>query len=155
RHVHVETGFNMRMEGFQGAVLGVKLPYLPGWTNARRQIARRYSEALAGVPGLRLPVERPGAYHNCHIYALCTDRRDDLRSHLAGVGIQTAIHYPTPVHLQPAYRHLGYRQGDFPIAEALCRSQITLPLFPELMDTEVDRVIEDIRQWTNGSANAA
>jgi dTDP-4-amino-4,6-dideoxygalactose transaminase len=151
RHVHVELGYNKRMEGFQGAVLSVKLPHLPAWTDARRQIACSYSEELTDLPGVSLPVERHGGRHNWHIYALCSDERDDLRSFLAGRGIQTSIHYPTPVHLQPAYRHLGYRPGDFPVSESLCRSQITLPMFPELTRAEVNQVIGAVRQWA-GSA---
>jgi dTDP-4-amino-4,6-dideoxygalactose transaminase len=156
RHVHAEIGFNMRMEGIQGAVLGTKLPYLPAWTEARRSIGQRYEQAFDGLPGLRAPRERPGGRHNRHIYALCCDRRDQLREYLLGHGIQTAVHYPSPVHLQPAYRHLGYGPGAFPVAEALCASQVTLPCFPELTTEEADRVIEAVVAWTrHGQTHAA
>lgn len=147
RHVHAEIGYNMRMEGIQGAVLGIKLKYLEAWTERRRHIARQYEAAWAEVPGLTTPVERSGARHARHIYALRCDGRSNLQQYLARLGIVTAVHYPTPLHLQPAYRHLGYRAGDFPEAEALCRSQLTLPLFPEMNDEEVARVIGAVYSW--------
>jgi dTDP-4-amino-4,6-dideoxygalactose transaminase len=149
RHVHVEIGFNARMEGFQGAVLGVKLPLLPEWTASRCRIAQRYTEGLAGLPGMRLPVARPGVQHNWHIYAVCTHERDAFRAYLTSQGVLTAVHYPTPVHLQPAYRHLGYQPGAMPAAEELCAGQVTLPMFPELTDAEVERVIACVREWAN------
>jgi dTDP-4-amino-4,6-dideoxygalactose transaminase len=152
RHVHAEIGYNMRMEGMQGAVLGVKLPHLPRWTEARRQIARIYEDGLAGVEDLHLPCERPGARYNYHIYPLCSERREALREHLARWGVATAVHYPTPVHLQPAYHHLGYRPGDLPVTEALCRSQVTLPMFPELTEAEARRVVEAVVAWAEGEA---
>jgi dTDP-4-amino-4,6-dideoxygalactose transaminase len=151
RHVHNEIGFNMRMEGIQGAVLGVKLPHLPRWTEARRRLGRLYDAGLEGVEGLRLPGSQRGAIPNRHIYPLCCDRRDALREHLARRGIQTAVHYPTPVHLQPAYRHLGHQPGDFPVAEELSRREVTLPLFPELTDDEAVRVIDAVREWAETS----
>lgn len=148
RHVHTEIGFNMRMEGIQGAVLGVKLPHLVRWTEARRHLGRLYDAGLETVAGLKLPGGRRGAIPNRHIYPLCCDHRDALREHLTARGVQTAIHYPTPVHLQPAYRFLGHRPGDFPVAEALGRTEVTLPLFPELAAEEVVRVIDAVREWT-------
>jgi dTDP-4-amino-4,6-dideoxygalactose transaminase len=153
RHVHAEIGFNMRMEGIQGAVLGVKLPHLPAWTLARRRIADRYQAALSRFPFLRLPREQKGVHCNRHIYALCCDARDDLRYYLTQQNIQTAVHYPTPVHMQPAYRHLGYKAGDFPVSEALSRSEITLPMFPELTDGEIDRVIEAVSAWASAGVS--
>jgi dTDP-4-amino-4,6-dideoxygalactose transaminase len=147
RHVHAEIGFNMRMEGIQGAVLGVKLPYLESWTAARRHIGARFDAGLHGLAALRLPREQSGERCNRHIYALCCDRREDLRQYLAARKILTAVHYPTPVHLQPAYRHLGHKAGDFPVAEALCGAEVTLPMFPELADAEVDRVIQAVSAW--------
>ncbi len=147
RHVHTEIGFNMRMEGIQGAVLGVKLPHLRDWTAARRRIGYQYEAGLGGMPGLTLPREQLGTRCNRHIYALCCENRDGLREHLAGQNIQTAIHYPTPVHLQPAYRHLGYKPGSFPVSERLGRTEITLPMFPELTGAEVETVIDAVTTW--------
>lgn len=149
RHVHAEIGFNMRMEGIQGAVLGLKLPHLPAWTAARRRIAGRYEAALGRFSGLRLPREQPSAQCNRHLYPLCCEHRDELREFLARYHIQTAVHYPTPVHLQPAYQHLGYRTGDLPVTEGLCRAEITLPVFPELTDAEVERVIQAVSAWAS------
>jgi dTDP-4-amino-4,6-dideoxygalactose transaminase len=147
RHVHTEIGFNMRMEGIQGAVLGVKLPHLKDWTAARRRIGYQYEAGLGDVPGLILPREQLGTRCNRHIYALCCDNRDSLREWLEAQNIQTAIHYPTPVHLQPAYRHLGYKPGSYPVSERLGRTEITLPMFPELTDSEVERVIDGVKTW--------
>ena len=155
RHVHVEIGFNMRMEGIQGAVLGLKLPHLESWTAARRRIAERYETAFGQLPALIPPKEQPGARCNRHIYALCCEQREALREHLARQNIQTAVHYPTPVHLQPAYQHLGYKPGDFPTSERLCRSELTLPMFPELTDNEVERVIDAVRSWAAAQGSQA
>jgi dTDP-4-amino-4,6-dideoxygalactose transaminase len=155
RHVHDELGFNMRMEGIQGAVLSVKLKHLSAWTEARRRIARQYDDAFGDLPGVTVPAERPGALHNRHIYALCCHQRAALREHLAHQGIQSAVHYPRPVHLQPAYHHLGYEAGDFPVAEALCRSQLTLPLFPELTESEIERVCQAVRDGALGRHSSA
>jgi len=148
RHNHTEIGFNMRMEGLQGAILSVKLRHLERWLAARRQIAQRYSAAWAGLAGLHVPGVRPGSEHAWHIYALRVDGRDGFQSMLASRGIQSTVHYPTPVHLQPAYAHLDYRAGDFPIAEALSRTQVTMPLFPEMTGAEVEHVIATVRAWT-------
>lgn len=152
---HAGIGFNARMEGFQGAVLNVKLPHLADWTAARRRLAQQYSDGLVGIGSLRLPDEAPGVRHSWNIYALCTDDRDAFRAHLARHGIQTAMHYPAPVHLQPAYRSLGYRPGELPVAERLCRSQVSLPIFPELTDAEANRLIAAVRAWVEVQAPMA
>jgi dTDP-4-amino-4,6-dideoxygalactose transaminase len=137
-----------RMEAFQAALLSIKLPQLQGWTESRQHIAERYISGLADVACLRLPAERPGARHNRHIFAVCCDQRDALRRHLARQSIQTTLHYPSPLHLQAAFRHLGYGRGTFPVAEELCRSELTLPMFAELTHQEVDRVIDAVHAWT-------
>lgn len=147
RHVHTELGFNMRMDGIQGAVLGVKLRHLPVWLNARRAIAGRYTTAWADLAEIDCPHGRPRAAHGWHIYALRSRQRTLLQAHLAARGIQTTVHYPTPIHLQPAYRHLGHQAGDFPQAEALCHEVLTMPLFPEMTDAEIQRVIHAVRAW--------
>ncbi len=154
RHVHNELGYNMRMEGVQGAVLGVKLPHLSGWIAARRGVAERYQAAWRGLDGLKLPAVRPGAAHAWHIYALCCEDRGDLARYAAEHGVQTSVHYPTPVHLQPAYEHLGYRRGDFPVSEWLFGAELTMPLYPELTDEEVCRVIDVVCQWSAARAPA-
>lgn len=147
RHVHDEIGFNMRMEGIQGAVLGVKLKRLAEWTNARRTIGRLYTSRFRGLTGLKVWNEPSETTYNRHIFPLCCDQREELRQHLSVRGVQTAIHYPTPVHLQPAYAYLGYREGDFPESEQLCRTQITLPMFPELTGQEAEQVANAVVEW--------
>src|SRR5262249_38217111 len=129
RYHHDEIGFNYRMDGFQGAVLGVKLRYLEGWNEARRPLARPHREALEG-PAPQRPVEAAGRRHVWHLFVALMPGRDRVRQELEARGIQTGLHYPVPLHLQKAYRHLGYREGDFPVAERVARECLTLPLFP-------------------------
>jgi len=139
RYEHRLKGFNYRMDGIQGAVLRVKLRHLEAWTEKRRQVARWYAEAL-DPESVRLPKERPECRHVYHVYAVRTDDRDSLRDALAKAGIQTGIHYPIPVHLQPAHADLGYRVGDFPVAETVAREVLSLPMFPEMTRQEVATV---------------
>jgi len=152
RHVHDEIGFNMRMEGIQGAVLGIKLPHLRDWTERRRRIGLRYSTAWSGLAGLTVPAEQPGGLHARHIYALRCEQRPLLQEHLSRQGVQTTVHYPTPLHLQPAFAYLGHRPGDFPEAEALCRTEVTVPLFPEMTDEEVTRVVGAVCSWAEAGS---
>jgi dTDP-4-amino-4,6-dideoxygalactose transaminase len=131
KYEHVMPGFNFRMDGLQGAILRVKLPHLDAWTESRREAARRYQDLLAGT-GVKTPTEQAYARHVYHVYAIRTSDRAALQKHLDEAGVQTGIHYPTPVHLQPAYKDLGYRQGEFPHAEAAAREVLSLPMFPGL-----------------------
>jgi dTDP-4-amino-4,6-dideoxygalactose transaminase len=146
RHHHGEIGFNWRMDGFQGAVLSIKLRHLDRWNARRRAIAARYLEGMAGLEDVRLPVPQPWAEPNWHIFSLFHPRRADFRARLEQLGVQTSVHYPRPVHLQPAYAWLGHRPGDFPVAEELADTQVTMPMFPELTDAQVDAVIAAVRQ---------
>jgi len=145
RYRHVVQGFNYRMDGLQGAILGVKLRHLDGWTEARRQRAALYNQLLVDG-GVCPPVEAPGAKHVYHIYAVRSSERDALQRSLTERGIQTGLHYPIPVHLQPAHADLGYRQGQFPNAEAAARETLSLPMYPELTDEQVGSVAEAIRE---------
>src|SRR5271166_1718914 len=140
RYHHAELGFNYRMDGFQGAVLGVKLKYLDRWTEARRRLADRYREKLFGMP-LKLPIEAPGRKHVWHLYVALHPHRDRIRRELEARGIETGLHYPVPVHLQEAYADLEHRPGDFPIAERVASDCLSLPLFPEMTDEQQDRVV--------------
>lgn len=142
RYNHVRHGFNYRMDAIQGAALGVKLPHLNAWNAARRRVASSYQMGLAA--GIGRPLGPIGADHACHVYALRFDDRDAARDALAASGVGTGIHYPVPVHLQPAYASLGYRAGDFPVSEALARETLSLPLYPELAAADVARVIEAV-----------
>jgi dTDP-4-amino-4,6-dideoxygalactose transaminase len=145
RYHHAELGFNYRMDAFQGAVLGVKLKHLEAWTEARRRRAERYRERLARLP-LKLPAEAAGRRHVWHLFVVLHPQRDRIRRELEARGIPTGLHYPVPVHLQDAYVHLEHREGDFPIAERVARDCLTLPLYPEMTDSQQDRVIRALEE---------
>jgi dTDP-4-amino-4,6-dideoxygalactose transaminase len=145
RYHHGEIGFNYRMDAFQGAVLGIKLKYLEEWTEARRALAARYGQLLAGLP-LLLPVEAAGRRHVWHLYVARHPERDRVRDGLEALGVQTGLHYPIPLHLQKAYRELGYREGDFPVAERIGRECLTLPLFPEMTAQQQTAVVDALNE---------
>ena len=146
RYHHEEVGYNYRMEGLQGAVLGVELKHLPGWTEARRRLAHRYHELLADTP-LRLPLEADYANSAWHLYVVRHERRDALKQHLDAQGVGNAVHYPLPLHLQRCHANLGHKAGDFPVAERACREVLALPFFPAMTDAQQDHAIEVIRQF--------
>jgi dTDP-4-amino-4,6-dideoxygalactose transaminase len=145
KYHHVMQGYNYRMEGFQGAILRVKLRHLEKWTEARRTLARKYDEMLAGCE-LGLPAEMPWARHVYHLYTLRSEDRDGLQSALLTEGIQTAVHYAVPAHLQPAYSSLGYRRASFPNAEAAADQVLSLPLYPELSHDSVLGVARSVQK---------
>jgi dTDP-4-amino-4,6-dideoxygalactose transaminase len=138
KYLHAEKGFNYRLDEIQAAFLRVKLPHLEAWTQARRRAAARYDRNLdaAGIPHAAPAREREHVYH---VYAVRTPDRDAVRAALAPE-VETNIHYPIPVHLQPAYADLGYRPGDFPVAERLARETLSLPMFPGITEAQVDAV---------------
>jgi dTDP-4-amino-4,6-dideoxygalactose transaminase len=139
KYRHDLLGFNYRMDGIQGAVLRIKLRRLERWTEARRAHAARYDEVLASS-GVSTPVEMPWARHVYHAYTVRSRSRDSLRDALAECGIQSGIHYPVPLHLQPVFADLGYGPGAFPHAEAAAREVLCLPIFPELPADAPERV---------------
>ena len=141
RYEHKFKAFNYRMDCVQGAVLGVKLRHLESWTEARRRNAAEYTRRLAGTPA-RTPVERGGCRHVYHLYPVRLPNRDAWRAALGEAGVQTGVHYPIPVHLQPAYRDLGYKPGDFPVAEAVSHEVLSLPIFPELTAQQIGTVAD-------------
>lgn len=142
---HSFPGFNCRMEALQGAILSAKLPHLDEWNNARRALARRYDEALAGS-GVVSPAEMPYARHVYHLYVVQCDERDRLREGLAARGIETGLHYPLPVHLEKAYENLGYGRGAFPVSEGLAQRSLSLPIYPELSAEAADYMASSIRE---------
>jgi dTDP-4-amino-4,6-dideoxygalactose transaminase len=146
RYYHDEVGFNYRMEGIQGAVLAIKLRHLADWTRERRRVAQRYTELLAGTP-LQLPQEAHGAESVWHLYVVRHPRRDDLKKHLEANAVGCALHYPLPLHLQKCYASLGHRPGDFPNAEKAGRECLSLPIFPELTDAQIQRVVAVIKDF--------
>jgi dTDP-4-amino-4,6-dideoxygalactose transaminase len=145
KYHHDVIGWNSRMDGLQAAVLGVKLKYLEQANDERRRVAARYRELLAGTPGLLLPAEADHARHIYHVYAVRVPQRDELMQRLAKRGIGTGIHYPVPVHLQKAYAALGHRRGDFPVTEACADSFLSLPMYPELTDSQIETVAQELK----------
>jgi dTDP-4-amino-4,6-dideoxygalactose transaminase len=139
KYLHDEIGYNYRMDSFQAAVLSIKLKYLDEWNTARNDRARQYTELLKGS-SYKLPADMSVSECVWHCYVIETPERDRVRSALQDVGIQSAVHYPVPVHLQKAYAHLDYRSGDLPITEALCEHCLALPIYPELSKEKISRV---------------
>ena len=144
RYEHKHRGFNYRMDGVQGAVLGVKLKYLEAWTEARRSHAAEYTRRLTGTAA-SAPTERPASRHVYHQYVVRVPERDAWRAALTEAGVQTGVHYPIPVHLQPAYADLGYSSGDFPIAEQAAAEVLSLPMFPEMTDQQIESIASVFR----------
>ena len=147
RYHHDLQGFNYRMEGIQGAVLGVKLPHLERWTEARRRHAAQY-DALLSDSGAAIPFVRPRARHVYHIYAVRVADRAAVQQELARAEIQTGIHYPIPVHLQAAHADLGYAAGDFPVSEQLAVEELSLPMYSELTAEQVAAVCSAVKAAT-------
>lgn len=143
KYVHDERGFGHRLDTLQAAVLSAKLPYLDEWTAARRQLARRYTEALAGH-GLVLPHVAAGAEPAWHLYVIRSAARDALVDGLNRQRIAAGVHYPLPLHLQPAYADLGYKPGALPVTEAVAASCLSLPLYPEMGEARLLRVAEAV-----------
>lgn len=147
KYVHEVWGHNYRMEGFQGAILEVKLNHIEAWTDARRAHARHYSEGLAQVGPVITPWEKPGNRHVYHLYIIRVPRRAELIDFLSAAGISTGLHYPVPLHLQPATANLGYKKGDFPLSEQGCEEILSLPMYPELGEDQIAHVCDTIGRF--------
>ena len=145
KYYHAMIGWNARMDGIQGAVLRVKLKYLDKNNDARRANAALYHERLNEVDAIILPKEAPYAKHNFHIYALRVENRDQIIKGLTEKGIGCSIHYPVPVHLQEAYRSLGYGRGSFPVAELCAVQFLSLPMYPELTREQILAVTQELK----------
>jgi dTDP-4-amino-4,6-dideoxygalactose transaminase len=145
KYHHQVVGWNGRMDGLQGAVLGVKLKYLDQANSGRRRAATRYHELLAGTPDLILPMEADYARHIYHVYAVRVRQRDLVMKRLGERGIGCGIHYPIPVHLQAAYASLGHKRGDFPVSEACADSFLSLPMYPELKEAQLATVVDELK----------
>ncbi len=146
KYVHVVKGFNHRLDTLQAAVLRVKLRHLDEWNAARRRCASLYSQLL-GQLDTTTPATEPSAEHVWHLYVIRVGRRDELRSFLGERGIDTGIHYPLPIHLQPAFADLGYARGRFPVTERLVDEVLSLPMFPELEDAQIHAVVAAIADF--------
>ncbi|MEO7214155.1 DegT/DnrJ/EryC1/StrS family aminotransferase [Mucilaginibacter sp.] len=147
KYQHEVVGFNSRLDEVQAAFLSVKLKYLDILTKQRKDIAAIYNQNLKSIDDIILPYTAPLAGHVYHIYAIHTSKRDALQQYLKDKGIGTLIHYPTPPHLQQAYQNLGYKKGDFPIAEKLAETTLSLPLFPGMETGQIEEVISAIRSF--------
>lgn len=144
KYDHEFEGVNSRMDGLQGAVLGVKLRHLEAWTEARRAHAQAYGERLAGVPGLALPAELPGRRHVYHLYVVRTKDRDALRAHLASCGVSAGVHYPIALPDLTAYADRQPGPGSCPVASRLAGEILSLPMYPELSQEQIGHVAESI-----------
>jgi dTDP-4-amino-4,6-dideoxygalactose transaminase len=151
KYFHTDIGTNSRLDSIQAAILNVKLPHLESWNQARHRAARQYDQLLApladkGILPIRDETETGHVYHLYVVRILphCPVDRQQLQEELTAVGIQTGIHYPIPCHLQPAYRYLGYQQGDFPNSEILCEEILSLPMYPGISQEQIETVVEQI-----------
>jgi len=147
KYIHDTEGYNGRLHALQAAFLRIKLGHLDTWNAARQRVARWYGAALADVADVVLPEVANYAEHVFHLYVIRTPARDALRQHLAEEGIGTGLHYPRPLHLQQPYVALGYREGSLPVTERAAAQCLSLPMFPELTEAQVDRVADAIRRF--------
>ena len=153
KYCHQSFGHNYRMEGIQGAVLGVKLKYLDKWTEGRRRAAAKYKELLSDLDEIKLPMEMPYAKHVYHLFVIQVngsngkETRDKLQKFLGENGVASGLHYPIPLHQQNCFSYLGYKEGDFPVTEQLATTGLSLPMFPELSDDKIQYVSEKLREF--------
>ncbi len=154
KYHHEYVGYTARLDTIQAIVLLEKLPLLEEWNGQRRDAALFYAEALAGIDDLRLPREPKGSESVWHLYVVRTSNPERLAAYLADLGIQTGRHYPEPAHLSPAYRDLGFAAGDFPVAEALAREGLSLPIYPGISDVQLESVCEAIVEYFRGGSVA-
>jgi dTDP-4-amino-4,6-dideoxygalactose transaminase len=147
KYQHKTWGLNYRLDAIQAMVLNVKMPHLNSWTESRRDHARTYSRLLAGVGDVVCPAERINGRHVYHLYVIQTAQRDRLQSHLLENDIHTGLHYPLPLHMQEAYRHLGGKKGDFPVTEQLAGRGLSLPMFAELTTDQLQYVCRTIKTF--------
>jgi len=155
KYYHDVIGWNGRMDGFQGAILSIKLRHIDKWTDSRRSHARAYDQAFAHVHGVLTPKEAAYAKHVYHLYVLRVKNRDQLLKRLADRGVHCAIHYPVPLHLQEAYKHLALGRGSFPVAERCAEEILSLPMFPELTADDIASVVREVSAEVQGDKAAA
>ena len=147
QYFHDEVGFNSRLDALQAAVLSAKLPHLAAWSAKRRTNAAYYSAAFAGLQGVRTPLIDPANESIFNQYTLRVEKRDALQRYLKDRGIGSAIYYPLPLHLQPGFSYLGYKAGSCPEAERAAGEVLSLPIYPELTNAQLDEVIEHVRAF--------
>lgn len=147
KYHHDELGFNKRMDTLQAGVLNVKLPHLESWNNSRRESADYLSRQLLDLTGLTLPLTHPGNIHTNHLYVIQVENRNELGKYLKDNGIDTGIHYPVPIHLQPAFAYLGVKKGELPVTEKAAERIISLPIFPEMRKEELDYIASKVTSF--------
>ena len=161
KYYHETFGHNYRMEGIQGAVLGVKLKHLYRWTNGRRSVAKQYTELLSKQKNIQLPKEMDYAKHVYHLFVIKVNgnnlaerklKRDQLQKFLGENEIASGLHYPVPLHLQKCFEHLGYKRGDFPVTEELAESGLSLPMYAELTNEQIQHVANSINKFFEHSS---
>lgn len=147
KYEHTVLGINSRLDSIQAAVINVKLNYIDKWNELRRQHAARYTELMSNIPGIIFPAIAKENTHVFHQYTLQVENRTGLQTHLREQGVGTGIHYPIPLHLQPAFGSLDYKEGDFPISESIAQKVISLPMYPELPVAHQEYVAEQVRNF--------
>jgi dTDP-4-amino-4,6-dideoxygalactose transaminase len=152
KYEHALRGLNARLDTLHAAILNVKLPHLDDWNRRRARHAQQYRSRLAGIGDIGLQTVLPDCTHVYHLFMVQTSRRDALRQHLQERGVQTGIHYPKPIHLQTAYADHGWKQGDFPVAEELASRILSLPMYAELENAQIDYVCEHICEFFRSKA---
>jgi dTDP-4-amino-4,6-dideoxygalactose transaminase len=154
RYLHTMIGWNGMMDGIQGAVLSVKLEHLNKWNESRRKAAVLYNKKLSQIGGLKLPIESGQSRHVYNVYGVLAKNREHLMANLLKNNIHTRIHYPIPIHLQKAYQYLHYEKGSYPVAEKFAKQVLSLPIFPEMTETQIDHVAEGIKNWVDANQEA-
>lgn len=147
QYFHDEVGFNSRLDALQAVVLSAKLPHLAGWSAKRRSNAAYYTKALSDIAGLTVPLIEPANESIFNQYTIRADRRDDLQSFLKGRGIGTSVYYPLPLHLQPCFAYLGYKEGACPESERAAKEVLSLPIYPELTESQLNEVVDAVRAF--------
>jgi dTDP-4-amino-4,6-dideoxygalactose transaminase len=145
KYLHIIEGHNYRLDSLQAAILDAKLPHLDQWIRRRREIATIYDLKLKQT--IKIPSQLKDRTHTYYMYVIRTDRRDMLAKHLSDKGIACSVHYPLPLHFQPAYKRLKHKEGDFPVAEKLCKEVLSIPMYPELTDGQINSVAEAITEF--------
>ena len=145
KYEHEIEGYSSRLDNLQAAILRVKLRHLSKWNNMRRKNAKKYNKLLSNIDGIIPPYEADYAKHVYHLYVIRVGERDILREELKSEGVATGIHYPIPLHLQPAYKYLGYKEGDFPVTEGCSQKILSLPMYAELSGEQINEIVYSIK----------
>jgi dTDP-4-amino-4,6-dideoxygalactose transaminase len=146
KYLHDIEGFNYRLDTIQAAILRIKLPYLESWNTKRRENATFYRELFTTLPEIECSQETQNAKSVYHLFSICHSKRDVIKKYLASYGIETGIHYPVPLHLQPAYGYLKYKEGDLPVAEEKARTILSLPMYPELTKNQIRKIVSYVKE---------